>query len=213
MKSFMSMQLRLSLTLATIALSLAGCAHLPFKKPHHFVSLDNSSLDYKKAKLIAPLNVPSDLQLQPQQALYPAPQIDPLALEQAPNFANYKGNRYALPRPKTASVAQDTISTGSAPTQPQLVQGGNGVTVLKIDGATDQVWKYVKASLSSSNVKMTDIKNSLATTIDYQGQQYTLRLSPNGNSNILAVYNSKNGFADVTIATEILNQIVQSWPA
>ena len=197
------MQLRVVVVLGLVSMSLLGCSRL---------AMDNSSLDYKSAKTVPPLKVPESLQMRPQHALYPAPEVDPRALEQAPNFSNKKGNRFDLPRPEPVAAATAT-STGAAPSRPQLVQDGNGIPLLKVDGGANEVWQYVAAAVSASNLNAKNGKTSNVTQIRYQDKNYQLRLTPSGASNTVGVYNTDNNFADSDVASEILALIYQNWPA
>ncbi|MFU8926902.1 lipoprotein-34 precursor (NlpB) [Acinetobacter puyangensis] len=197
------MQLRLSLTLGLIAISLVGCARF---------GVGNGSLDYKHTQTLEPLQIPADLQMRPQQSLYPAPKIDPKALEQAPNFSNKHGNRFEMPRP-TADVSNVNI-TGAAPSRPQLVTDGNGVPLIKVDGATAEVWKYVVAATSTANIKAAqNSKVPYQLDVEYEEQPYRLRLTPTGSSNTLGIYDANGNFIDAKIATDLLSLIYQNWPA
>ena len=197
------MQLRVVVVLGLVSMSLLGCSRL---------AMDNSSLDYKSAKTVPPLKIPKSLQMRPQHALYPAPEVDPRALEQAPNFSNKKGNRFDLPRPEPVAAATAT-STGAAPSRPQLVQDGNGIPLLKVDGGANEVWQYVVAAVSASNLNAKNGETSNVTQIRYQDKNYQLRLTPSGASNTVGVYNTDNNFADSDVASEILALIYQNWPA
>ena len=197
------MQLRVVVVLGLVSMSLLGCSRL---------AMDNSSLDYKSAKTVPPLKIPKSLQMRPQHALYPAPEVDPRALEQAPNFSNKKGNRFDLPRPEPVAAATAT-STGAAPSRPQLVQDGNGIPLLKVDGGANEVWQYVAAAVSASNLNAKNGETSNVTQIRYQDKNYQLRLTPSGASNTVGVYNTDNNFADSDVASEILALIYQNWPA
>lgn len=73
------MQLRLGVVLVISALSLAGCGRF---------ALNNHSLDYKNAKTLEPLKFPENATVRPFTPLYPAPTVDPLAIQHAPTFEN-----------------------------------------------------------------------------------------------------------------------------
>lgn len=196
------MQLRISLTLGILALSLVGCARF---------GLDNSSLDYKNTQTLPTLKVPEGVNMRPQQSLYPAPSINPKALEQAPEFINKHGNQFEMPRPKINTVVVGV--TGRAPSQPQLVIDGNRIPLLKIDGSSDEVWKYVLATLSTANIATKETKNPYEANIEYNEHSYRLRLISSGTSNTLGVYDESNNFVDATLANEVLTLIHQNWPA
>jgi len=154
--------------------------------------------------------------VRPATPLYPAPTVDPLALENAPKLENQRGNRFAMPRP----TAQPVNSTQADETQenfsgkPQLVTDGNQNLLLKIDGNAATIWQYTLATLSSLNHSIVgQSKDRYQVTIKVDQQTYVLRLSPAGSSNTLAVFNPDNSFADREKAAELLNQIYQNWPA
>ncbi|BCT90557.1 MULTISPECIES: hypothetical protein [Acinetobacter] len=201
------MQLRLGLTLALSVFSLAGCSSMAFK---------NGTLDYKETTTLQPLQYPEGSMVRPATPLYPAPTVDPLALENAPKLENQRGNRFAMPRP----TAQPVNSTQADETQenfsgkPQLVTDGNQNPLLKIDGNAATIWQYTLATLSSLNHSIVgQNKDRYEVAIQVDQQTYVLRLSPAGSSNTLAVFNPDNSFADREKAAELLNQIYQNWPA
>ena len=76
------MQLRLGLTLALSVFSLAGCSSMAFK---------NGTLDYKETTTLQPLQYPEGSMVRPATPLYPAPTVDPLALENAPKLHDFMG--------------------------------------------------------------------------------------------------------------------------
>ncbi|EXS46031.1 putative lipoprotein-34 [Acinetobacter sp. 88816] len=199
------MQLRLGLVLAVSALSLAGCGRF---------ALNNHSLDYKKAKHLAPLESPADATVRPATPLYPAPTVDQLAIDHAPKFENKRGNRFALPRPEQtqADTADTSAQSGSALSRPQLVTDGNKNPLLKIDGSTAEIWQYTKATLSTLNYNII-AQGSNQATIKVNDKTYVLKLTGVGSSHSLALFNPDNTFASPDVAAEVLNQIYQNWPA
>ncbi|PJG66981.1 lipoprotein-34 precursor (NlpB) [Acinetobacter seifertii] len=199
------MQLRLGLVLAVSALSLAGCGRF---------ALNNHSLDYKKAKQLAPLEYPADATVRPATPLYPAPTVDQLAIDHAPKFENKRGNRFALPRPEQTQgdTADTSAQSGSALIRPQLVTDGNKNPLLKIDGSTAEIWQYTKATLSTLNYNII-AQGSNQATIKVNDKTYVLKLTGVGSSHSLALFNPDNTFASPEVAAEVLNQIYQNWPA
>ena len=164
------MQLRLGLTLALSVFSLAGCSSMAFK---------NGTLDYKETTTLQPLQYPEGSMVRPATPLYPAPTVDPLALENAPKLENQRGNRFAMPRP----TAQPVNSTQADETQenfsgkPQLVTDGNQNLLLKIDGNAATIWQYTLATLSSLNHSIVgQNKDRYEVAIQVDQQTYVLRL-------------------------------------
>ena len=200
------MQLRLGVVLVISALSLAGCGRF---------ALNNHSLDYKKAQALEPLKFPDNATVRPFTPLYPAPTVDALAIEHAPNFVNKTGNRYALPRPEAMqSSGNPAASTIATLGRPQLVMDGNKNPLLKVDGPTATAWQYTFATLSSLNYKVvSQAENGYEATIKVGDQNYLLKLSAVGTSNTVALFKLDTTFADQATATEVLTQIYQNWPA
>ena len=202
------MQLRLGLTLALSVLSLAGCSSL---------AVSNKSLNYKETATLEPLQYPEGSMVRPATPLYPAPTVEPLAIQHAPKLENSKGNRFALPRPDVAAPN----SSATAPSEqnavlgrPQLLTDGNQNPLLKIDGNSDTIWQYTLATLSSLNQNIVgQSKNRYEVTLKIDQQIYVLRLTSVGSSHNLAVFNADNSFADKQKAAELLTQIYQNWPA
>ncbi len=200
------MQLRLGVVLVISALSLAGCGRF---------ALNNHSLDYKKAQALEPLKFPENATVRPFTPLYPAPTVDPLAIQHAPTFENKTGNRYALPRPEALKASTNTPEVAATTLgRPQLVMDGNKNPLLKVEGPTAAAWQYTFATLSSLNYQViSQASNGYEATIKVGDQNYLLKLSAVGSNNTIALFKLDTTFADTAVATEVLNQIYQNWPA
>lgn len=200
------MQLRVGVVLVISALSLAGCGRF---------ALNNHSLDYKKAEALEPLKFPEGATVRPFTPLYPAPTVDPLAIEHAPTFENKTGNRYALPRPDGIQIqTSNTQESMTALGRPQLVMDGNRNPLLKVEGPTAAAWQYTFATLNSLNYKViSQSNNGYEATIQVNEQSYLLKLSAVGSNNTVALFKLDTTFAEQAIATEVLTQIYQNWPA
>ncbi|MGR0304476.1 lipoprotein-34 precursor (NlpB) [Acinetobacter beijerinckii] len=200
------MQLRLGVVLVISALSLAGCGRF---------ALNNHSLDYKKAQALEPLKFPENATVRPFTPLYPAPTVDPLAIQHAPTFENKTGNRYALPRPEALKASTNTPEVAATTLgRPQLVMDGNKNPLLKVEGPTAAAWQYAFATLSSLNYQViSQASNGYEATIKVGDQNYLLKLSAVGSNNTIALFKLDTTFADTAVATEVLNQIYQNWPA
>ena len=200
------MQLRLGLALALSVFSLAGCSSLACK---------NGTLDYKSTTDLSPLQYPEGSMVRPATPLYPAPAVDPLAIEHAPKLENKRGSRFAMPRPDAEPASADSSQPEDESIgRPQLVTDGNQNPLLKIDGNSATIWQYTLAALSSLNhTVVSQSKNSYEVTVKAGQQTYVLRLSSAGSSNILAVFNADSSFADKEKAADLLAQIYQNWPA
>ena len=201
------MQLRFGLMLGISALSLAGCSTL---------GISNGSLDYQKTTTLEPLKYPEGSTARPATPLYPAPVVDQLALDNAPVFENKRGNRFEMPRPEvaqntaTAQNQADNTQVG----RPQILMDGNGNPLIKIDGNSATIWQYTLATLSSLNHTVVgQSKNAYEATVKVEKATYVIKLTSVGSGNNIAVFNTDNSFADKTVATELLTQIYQNWPA
>ncbi|MEN8991171.1 MULTISPECIES: lipoprotein-34 precursor (NlpB) [unclassified Acinetobacter] len=201
------MQLRLGLSLALSVFTLAGCSSLAF---------NNGTLDYKQTTDVEPLKYPEGSMVRPATPLYPAPSVDPLAIEHAPNLENKRGNRYALPRPaeEKNNVVADSSTDSTNISRPQLLVDGNQNPLIKVEGNSATIWQYTLATLSSLNHTIVgQSKNRYEVTVKVDQQTYVLRLSSVGSSNNIAVFNADNSFADKEKAADLLAQIYQNWPA
>jgi uncharacterized lipoprotein len=201
------MQIRFGLITALSALSLVGCSS---------IGIGNGSLDYKKSTTIEPLQYPEGSMVRPATPLYPAPIVDPLAIANAPQYENSRGNRFSLPRPDAVITSNSDAATTDTDYvgRPQQITDGNQNPLLKVDGNSATIWQYTLATLSSLNHSIVgQSKNSYEVTIKVDQQAYVLRLTSVGTSNSLAVFNTDNRFADKEVAAELLAQIYQNWPA
>ena len=108
------------------------------------------------------------------------------------------------------NAAVNTIALG----QPQLLVDGNKNPLLKVEGSSTAVWQYTLATLGSLNYKVVkQAENGYEATIRVDDQNYVLKLSAVGPSNTVALFKLDTTFADPTVATEVLTQIHQNWPA
>ncbi len=87
--------------------------------------------------------------MRPVTPLYPAPLVEPLALQNAPNYSNARGNRFEMPRPNAAQINNTVSEQNDTVGRPQLVTDGNQNPLLKIEGNSATIWQYTLATLSS----------------------------------------------------------------
>ncbi|OTG88229.1 lipoprotein-34 precursor (NlpB) [Acinetobacter sp. ANC 4558] len=201
------MQLRFGFIAALSALSFVGCSSL---------SIGNGSLDYKKTTTVEPLKYPEGSVVRPATPLYPAPIIDPLALENAPKVENQKGNRFSAPRPSSLSTAKaPQVSTETSKiARPQPLSDENLNPLLKVDGNSATIWQYTLSALSSLNYPITgQSKNQYEVTVKADGHSYIVKLMPINSSNMLMVFNVDHSVAEQQAAADLLAQIYQNWPA
>ncbi len=192
------------LTLSTVALT--GCSRW---------AINNGSMDYAQAQSIAAVQVPDSLQTRQIAPLYPVPTVPENDAAEKLVLTNAKGNRYALPKPKT--LDQTTVvdsQIGGAPSAPQFVIDGNGFPLLKIDGDASKVWDAINRSLSVANVNViqrNNAENRFDVMID--NVVYQLKLGRIGNTTTVMLQKADASLADKTIATDLLERIARNWSA
>jgi len=119
-----------------------------------------------------------------------------------------------LPRPEAMQSAANLPETNTVLGQPQLVVDGNQNPLLKVNGASATAWQYTLATLSSLNYQVVSkADHGYEATIQIDKQNYLLKLSTAGTSNTIALFKLDTTFADPAVATEVLTQISQNWPA
>lgn|GEM_PF-2260069 len=185
----------------------SGCSRL---------AVNNGSMDYQKANSIPPLNIPADEKTRQIVPLYPVPTVQPNDASRELTLTNRKGNRFEMPAPKpldTANVGQDQTGVG-APSAPELVIDGNGLPILKITGDAPKIWDAINRTLSLANLNVTKrnpASNRFELGID--GKTYQLRLGRIGNVTTVTLQNTDETLADKTVASDVMNRIVQNWSA
>ena len=193
--------------LLLLGLTLTGCSKL---------AVNNSSLDYRDAKPLPPLQLPAGQATRPFVALYPVPPLLTQAPDNAPIVTNEKGNRFVMPAPQpldTAALqARARVDIGR-PSVPTIVVDGNRFPILRIDGNSDRGWESLLQSLTTAQIDVT--KNTRATgqiEIRHDGQPYVLRLGRSGSATTVSVQDRQNALADPELTTSLLKQIIQHWP-
>lgn len=193
--------------LVLVGFSISGCSKL---------AVNNSSLDYRDAQPLPPLQLPAGQATRPFVALYPVPPLSDQAVDNAPIVSNTKGNRFVMPAPPPLDIAalqaRASVDVGR-PSVPTIVIDGNGFPILRIDGNSDRGWESLLQSLATAQIDVT--KNTRATgqlEIRREGQPYILRLGRSGNATTVSVQDRQDTLADPALTTSLLNQIIQHWP-
>lgn len=198
------MPYRIGLVLGLSVLALAGCSRL---------SIDNNSLSYKNATVLPPLQLPQGA-TRPMTAIYPAPAISPAAMQNAPDFANKKGNRFEMPRAQQLNANASSNAGIGAPSRPSLVTDGNGYPLMKIEGDSGQIWDLLRAAISVANLTVVaSDQNSGWISVKTAEQTVYLRLNRAGTMTTITVQDSKNALIDKDLASDVLVQLNQNWPA
>lgn len=186
---------------------LTGCSKL---------AVNNSSLDYRDARPLPPLQLPADQATRPFVALYPVPPVPDRIPENAPTVTNEKGNRFVMPAPIPVDVkalqARASVDIGK-PSAPTIVIDGNNFPILRIDGSSDRVWESLLQSLKTAPIDVT--KNTRATgqiEIRLDEQPYILRLGRSGSATTVSLQDRQDALADPVMTTSLFKQIIQHWP-
>lgn len=197
---------RVGLILGLSIVAMTGCSRL---------SVSNNSMDYKEAVVLPPLRLPAGEVTRPLTAIYPTPQIDPAALEQAPNYSNKRGNRFEMPTPQSLQedmLANPNLSVGM-PSRPVLVTDGNGYPLLKIEGDANRIWDLLNAALSVGNFDIVDRHQAKRfVQIKHDGQEIFLSLNRTGTITSVTIQDESSKLIDKALAKELLTQINQNWP-
>lgn len=193
--------------LLMVGIAMTGCSKL---------AVNNSSLDYRDAKPLPPLQLPANQATRPFVALYTVPALLEAAPANAPSVTNEKGNRFMMPTPipldTDAIKARASIDVGR-PSAPTIVVDGNGFPILRAEGNRDRVFEALLESLSTAQIDVT--KNTRATgqiNVRLDEQAYVLRLGRSGSAITVSVQDRQDALADPALTTSLLNQIIQHWP-
>lgn len=193
--------------LLMVGIAATGCSKL---------AVNNSSLDYRDAKPLPPLQLPANQATRPFVALYTVPALLEAAPANAPPVTNEKGNRFMMPTPipldTDAIKARASIDVGR-PSAPTIVVDGNGFPILRAEGNRDRVFEALLESLNTAQIDVT--KNTRATgqiNVRLDEQAYVLRLGRSGSAITVSVQDRQDALADPARTTSLLNQIIQHWP-
>ncbi len=193
--------------LLMVGIAMTGCSKL---------AVNNSSLDYRDAKPLPPLQLPANQATRPFVALYTVPALLEAAPANAPPVTNEKGNRFMMPTPipldTDAIKARASIDVGR-PSAPTIVVDGNGFPILRAEGNRDRVFEALLESLNTAQIDVT--KNTRATgqiNVRLDEQAYVLRLGRSGSAITVSVQDRQDALADPALTTSLLNQIIQHWP-
>lgn len=193
--------------LLLVGMTVTGCSKL---------AVNNSSLDYREATPLPPLQLPVDQATRPFVALYPVPALPESSPDTAPPMTNEKGNRFQLPAPlplDTAAIqARASVDVGR-PSAPTIVIDGNGFPILRTEGNNDRVFESLLQALNTAKIDVT--KNTRATgqiNVRLDEQAYILRLGRSGSATTVSVQDQQDALANPALTTSLLNQIIQHWP-
>lgn len=196
-----------ALSIAALSVMVTGCSSW---------SISNSSMDYKNAQSIAPVQVSEQFKTRQIAPLYPVPVVPSNRASEALVISNSKGNIFIAPKPKPLETTTSTTTQvgDGTPSAPQLVIDGNGFPILKVSGDASKIWELINRTLSVANVDVTS-RNAAASRFDVviDKTTYQLRLGRIGNVTTVTLQKGDGALADKTVATEFLERITQNWSA
>ncbi len=188
------------------SLTLTGCGRY---------ALNNSSLDYQKAAVLPPLNLPVGQETRPIRPIYKVPDM-PHIEGAAPMLTNARHNQFVMPAPlpldTSQIVNQKTVDVGT-PSLPVLVVDGNGYPLLTITGQSSRIWTMLQQALTSAGAHIIRQDAALERIdVQWNNKPYMLRTSHAGAQTTVSVQTSKDVLVETGQAQAILNQLVQHWP-
>lgn len=208
----------------TVALSVTGCGRL---------AVSDGSLDYQKAKLLKPIQLPAG---QSAREIYPLYQLpDKGAKNQVP-LTNSKGNRYELPRPNapliveevsqpSASVTPDVKQPASEQAQPEQVQSATaanyavaltqteeGIPILQVEASPQQTREKVRAVLGEAGyVVVNDVLGRFTVKhVNFSGERL-LQYRNLGSVTTLLVTTTDSKLAGGRESLRILSDLRANW--
>ncbi len=185
--------------------TLNGCSRM---------SVNNGSLDYQKARPLAPLQLPQEMQTRPFIQAYPIPEtISPSPI----TVSNERHTRFVMPAPQPlpeAALSDANPASTGAPSTPTLVQDGNGYPVVRIEGDNRQIWSRLLATLSAGSLKVLE-QNTSQGWIRLQdttsGKPVTLHLGASGTATTLTLLNKDGALLEKDAANDIFAVILHNW--
>lgn len=202
------MQLRLGLALCLSVIALTGCNTVS-----KTLTVNNGSLNYKKAPTVETLQYPQGVNARPVTPLYPVPTVDELALQHAPTFENQKGNRFAMPRPnETVANRTEAKTKAEKYKNPTVVVSDTGIPALKITEKPSKSWDNMLNTLTRLNYKI-EGQNAARyeATVQVNEQTYLLKMAVIEKTNTFALFTPTKNFAQPAQAKVLLDQISQNW--
>lgn len=189
-------------------LPLAGCGLLP-----------DYSLDYQKAQMLPPLQLPEGQNSRAIQPLYPIPDITAPTDKQAV-VVEGKGRKrhFAAPAPKPLVIAAETGQQPILPaSKPVILNDGNGHPVMQTSGDMLQVWDRLATALKAANIKVTDRNQSLGLyfvelAANGKTSAYQLKLTRTNNDNVISLQKDDDTVAEAELSQTVFDGLLKNWP-
>jgi outer membrane protein assembly factor BamC len=195
-----------ALTLALLVSATSGCSWLP-----------DSSLNYRDAQVLEPMEVPEDGVFIGEQPLYSVPRQEERLVGRGEDE-----KRFAVPRPPQLVVlgsADDDEAQQSAPKDASskaiLARDGNGYPIIMMSTRFAWAWEYVGEALGKTDLKISDRDREVGIYYLRVPERYTLgaksaqlKLSHTTNGIQVAVLNEEGtALVEKTPGQAILERI------
>ena len=195
-----------ALTLALLVSATSGCSWLP-----------DSSLNYRDAQVLEPMEVPEDGVFIGEQPLYSVPRQEERLVGRGEDE-----KRFAVPRPPQLVVlgsADDDEAQQPAPKDASskaiLARDGNGYPIIMMSTRFAWAWEYVGEALGKTDLKISDRDREVGIYYLRVPERYTLgaksaqlKLSHTTNGIQVAVLNEEGtAQAEKTPGLAILESI------
>ena len=197
-----------ALTLALLVSAASGCSWLP-----------DSSLNYRDAQVLEPMEVPEDGVFIGEQPLYSVPRQEERLVGRGEDE-----KRFAVPRPPQLVVlgsADDDEAQQPAPKDASskaiLARDGNGYPIIMMSTRFAWAWEYVGDALENTDLKISDRDREVGIYYLKVPEDYTLdartaqlKLSHTTNGIQVAVLNEEGtALVEKTPGQAILERIFE----
>lgn len=195
-----------ALTLALLVSATSGCSWLP-----------DSSLNYRDAQVLEPMEVPEDGVFIGEQPLYSVPRQEERLVGRGEDE-----KRFAVPRPPQLVVLGSTDDDEAQQPAPKdasskaiLARDGNGYPIIMMSTRFAWAWEYVGEALGKTDLKISDRDREVGIYYLRVPERYTLgaksaqlKLSHTTNGIQVAVLNEEGtALVEKTPGQAILERI------
>ena len=196
-----------ALTLALVVTAASGCSWLP-----------DSSLNYRDAQVLEPIQVPEDGVFIGEQPLYSVPRQEERLVGRGEDE-----KRFEVPRPPQLVVLGDDEEEAQQPAPKDasskaiLARDGNGYPIIMMSTRFAWAWEYVGDALENTDLKISDRDREVGIYYLKVPERYTLdartaqlKLSHTTNGIQVAVLNEEGtALVEKTPGQAILERIFE----
>ncbi|PTQ88529.1 NlpB/DapX lipoprotein [Agitococcus lubricus] len=190
-------------------MTLGACSLLP-----------ETSLDYQKSPMLAPLVLTEGQTTRPIQPLFAIPDVTTPA-ENVAVVTEGKGRKqhFAAPLPKPLAIAEvkNAAPIKDSPLKPIIVKDGNNHPVLQTAGDIRLIWDDLERVLTKANIKISDRNQSLGLYFVELSEKsvkqlYQLKLTRTSNDNVISLQKDDDTLADAVVSQRLFETLLTHWP-